>query len=152
MTTRDQDENIILAGRSAREIIQANEHNYAAYITAYSVASHGEVARSPETTWVYSGMKHPYLNAVLTCQLSATQARELVPTLLASFRARHESAVWMVTTSTTPPDLSEILADNGCEHWSREIGMAMDLAQLPQDPQCQTSRLRPLGTNNWMHG
>jgi GNAT superfamily N-acetyltransferase len=145
MTTSDQDKRIMLAGRSAREIIQANEHNYAAYITAYSVASHGEVAWSPELTWVYSGMKHPYLNAVLTCQLSATQARELVPTLLASFRARRESAVWMVTTSTTPPDVSEILADNGCEHWSREIGMAMDLAQLPQAPPVPNLSIVPIG-------
>lgn len=131
MTPSDDDQRILLAGRSAREIIRANEHNYAAYITAYSVADHGEVSQSREITWVYSGMKHPYLNGVLSCHLSAPQARELVPTLLASFRSRPERAVWLVTTSTTPADLSDILTDHGCEHWSRDVGMAMDLDQLP---------------------
>lgn len=146
MTTGDQDERIMLAGCSADEIIRANERNYAAYITAYSVANHGEVSHSRELTWVYSGLKHPYLNGVLDCHLSAGQAREMAPSLLASFRTRPERAVWLVTTSSTPTDLSNILVANGCEHWSRELGMALDLDHTPPDALAPNLSIAPIGS------
>lgn len=140
-----------LAGYSHDEVTHAVEKNLAAFITAYCAINQGETHESPGLTWVYSGMKMAYFNSVVECHLSADEAETVVPALLADYRARPERALWWVTATTTPGDMSARLQRHGCAFAWRDTGMAMDMAMLPVAPDAPDLSITPLSNPDEIH-
>ncbi|HYM40927.1 MAG TPA: GNAT family N-acetyltransferase, partial [Thermoplasmata archaeon] len=93
-----------------------------------------EVHEDRGITWFATGLPDPLFNGVMTAQLAAEEVARRIDELLAEFRNRGLPLEWTVGSSTVPPELGRHLQAKGLTHVLVVPGMAMDLAQLPEEP------------------
>lgn len=93
-----------------------------------------EVHEDRGVTWFATGLPDSLFNGVMTARLAPEDVGRRVDDLLAGFRKRGLPLEWTVGSSTVPPDLGSHLQAKGLTHVLVVPGMAMDLAQLPDEP------------------
>ncbi len=93
-----------------------------------------EVHEDREVTWFATGVADPLFNGVMTAHLAPHAVAGKIDELLAEFRKRRLPLEWTVGASTVPQDLGRHLQAKGLTHELVVPGMAMDLAQLPDEP------------------
>lgn len=86
-----------------------------------------------DTLRTESDIPHPYLNRVLLSRFSAPVVRQREEEVLAAYRSRKAPVSWMVGPSSAPVDLGDRLLEAGLIREKDEVGMAMDLATLPEE-------------------
>ncbi len=94
----------------------------------------GEVHEDRGVTWFATGLPDPLFNGVMSAHLAPEETGLRIDDLLAEFRKRGLPLEWTVGASTVPQDLGRQLQAKGLTHLLEVPGMAMDLAQLPEEP------------------
>lgn len=73
-----------------------------------------------------TGIKYPLANGIFNAKV----AQELIPELIKSFKSENLPFIWLISPSSKPINLSELLIDNGLNLLSESTGMAMKLNKL----------------------
>jgi len=84
-------------------------------------------------TWFATGLPDPLFNGVMTAHLAPEDVDGRIDDLLAEFRSRGLPLEWTVGSSTVPQDLGRHLQAKGLTHLLVVPGMALDLANLPEE-------------------
>ena len=92
----------------------------------------GEVHEEPALTWVSTGTRIPFYSGVVRTRLSDQDADRAIETVTAEFHARGWLMGWWVMPPSRPADLAARLAAHGFTPWTSDLGMAVDLAGVPE--------------------
>jgi len=82
---------------------------------------------------IESDVPHPYVNRVLWARVPAPLADQTVQEVVSTYRSRRVPLNWMVGPSSAPVDLGDHLLSAGLIRERDEVGMAVDLAALPEE-------------------
>jgi ribosomal protein S18 acetylase RimI-like enzyme len=115
----------------------------------------GEVHDEPALTWVSTGTRIPFYNGVVRTRLSDRDADRVIETVTAEFHARGRLMGWWVMPPSRPIDLAARLAARGFAPWMGDLGMAADLAGVPEavpmPPEVTIERVRTLeALEDWL--
>jgi len=115
----------------AQGIAGAIEENLYEYLAWLGRVRGGESHIAPDVRWAYSGC--PVLNFVFAARFEPSQVEASIERVLEKCRQWGQLVFWITGPSSRPGDLASHLAAYGFEPRPPCIGMAMDLAQLPED-------------------
>jgi len=73
-----------------------------------------------------TNIKYPLANGIFNAKVTP----ELVPKLIKSFKVENLPFIWLITPSSRPVDLKNILVLNGLNLISQSTGMAMQISKL----------------------
>ena len=124
----------ILTNFSHQAVVDAIEQNCIDFFMNFGRGPGCEVHEDRGVTWFATGLPDPLFNGVMTAHLAAEDVGRRVDDLLAEFRKRGLPLEWTVGSSTVPRDLGRHLLAKGLTHVLVVPGMAMDLAELPDEP------------------
>jgi ribosomal protein S18 acetylase RimI-like enzyme len=121
-------------GFSASTLTAAIESSILDHARAVAVRSpHTELHDEPDLLWISSGIAHPYLNRVYRAMFRGEDVDERVAEALAYFELRNLPVSWHVGPSSGPSDLGSRLERAGLTRLEDEVGMALEMAALPED-------------------
>ncbi len=123
----------ILSDFSHTAIVDAIEQNCIDFFMGWGRSPGCEVHEDRGVTWFATGLPDPLFNGVMTAHLASADIGPRIDDLLAEFRRRGLPLEWTVGSSTVPRDLGRHLQAKGLTHVLVVPGMAMDLAQLPEE-------------------
>lgn len=113
------------------DVIAAIEGNGTEFLLSVGRAGGGE-ERSGDVHWIIGGSPIDYHNAVVAARLDPAEADAAIVASREALRARGVPGTWHVGPSMAPPDLRERLLAQGFTHAGDDVGMAMELAALPE--------------------
>lgn len=99
---------------------------------AYVRQGGGEVHEESALTWLSTGTRIPFYNGVVRTRLSDQDADRIIDAIVAEFQARGWLMGWWVMPPSRPADLAARLAARGFAPWTGDLGMAADLAGVPE--------------------
>ena len=117
--------------RAAR--VRAIEENGAEVLLAMGRAAGGEERAEAGLHWVIGGSPLAYHNCVVRADLPAHEADAAITASVACFQAHGVPGSWHVGSLMRPADLGVRLAAHDFADAGDEIGMAVDLAELPEE-------------------
>ena len=123
----------ILRTHSAPALRTALEENLAAFLMHYAKAPGTYIHHDPSITWVFTGIREPFFNAVVRTSLPPDHVDDAIDATLAPFVARRVPMLWWVTPSTRPTELGRKLEAHGLAYRGEGRGMAAGLRALPAD-------------------
>ena len=118
-------------GLSDGASVAAIEENGAGFLLALGRAAGAEERDDGRVRWVIGNCPIDYHNAVVAADLSAGEADAVIGESLESMRARGVPGTWHVGPSMRPADLGRRLSAAGFEHGGDDIGMSVDIQELP---------------------
>jgi len=110
----------------------AIEDNGAEFLLALGRAGGGAERRDDRLHWTIGGSPLDYHNCVVRADLEPDEADAAIRASIDELRARRVPGSWHVGPSMRPGDLRERLVRHGFTHAGDDIGMAIDLGQLPE--------------------
>jgi GNAT superfamily N-acetyltransferase len=90
------------------------------------------VHEDPAVTWISTGTAIRFYNGVIRTRLVPAEADRVIESVTAQLRDRMWVMAWWVMPNSRPADLAERLVAHGFALWGHDLGMAADLAALPQ--------------------
>jgi hypothetical protein len=114
-----------------REKIIAIEENGAQFLLALGRAASSEERHEAHIHWIIGGSPIDYHNCVVSANLSGESSDKEIEASIAAFRAHHIPGTWHVGPSIQPSDIGSRLVRGGFRYAGDEIGMAIDLNELP---------------------
>ena len=111
---------------------RAVEENGAEFLLTLGRAAGAEERDDGGVRWVIGNCPIDYHNAVVAADLSPEEADGVIEASLGRMRALGVPGSWHVGPSARPTDLGERLLAHGFEYGGDDIGMAVDLAALPE--------------------
>ncbi|MDQ4126709.1 MAG: GNAT family N-acetyltransferase [Actinomycetota bacterium] len=122
----------ILRDLSAVDLVRAIEENAAGFLLALGRAAGAELRDDGRVRWTIGNCPIDYHNAVVGAELTPEGADEEIEASLGRMREHGVPGSWHVGPSMRPSDLAGRLVDHGFEHGGDDIGMAAELAVLPE--------------------
>jgi GNAT superfamily N-acetyltransferase len=124
----------ILSDFSEWSLVRAIKANWADYYFTLGRSPGAELFVGSTLTWFLSGVPDPFLNVVLSTQLPADRADEIIDETLAHFRSRNVKRLsWWADTDTPRADLDRQLVRHGLTFKEGGTGMAANLMALHED-------------------
>lgn len=117
-----------------QDACQHVEENGADFLLAMGRAAGGEEYATAQVHWIIGDCPIDYHNAVVRATLPPDQVEEVVAASVACLRRRRAPGSWHVGPAMQPADLGAALLRAGFQEDGAEIGMALDLSELPGDP------------------
>jgi GNAT superfamily N-acetyltransferase len=111
----------------------AIEENGAEFLLALGRAAGAEERDDGRVRWVIGNSPIDYHNCVVFADLAQEEADGEIEASLQRMRAHGVPGSWHVGPSMRPPDLGERLVVHGFEYGGDDIGMAVDLSELPEE-------------------
>lgn len=121
-----------MAGKSPQAADEVIERGLVAAAIAYVRQGGGIVHDEPVMTWVSTGTRIPFYNGVIRTRLSASGADHAIESIVGRFEERGWRMAWWVMPPSRPADLARRLEAHGFTRWGGDLGMATDLAALPE--------------------
>jgi hypothetical protein len=128
----DRDEGITRSTGGAASKILAIEENGAEFLLALGLAADAEERDDGRVRWVIGNSPIDYHNCVVHADLTEEEADGEITASLGRMRAHGVPGSWHVGPSMRPTDLGERLIAQGFEYSGDDIGMAVDLLELPE--------------------
>jgi GNAT superfamily N-acetyltransferase len=121
-------------GRRADVTARASaiEENGAEFLLAVGRAAGGEERDDGRVRWTIGGSPIDYHNCVVAADLTEREADGVILESVKLLRAHGVPGTWHVGPSMRPADLGERLVRHGFADGGADIGMAVDLAALPE--------------------
>lgn len=131
------------------------EEALVAAAAAYVRQGGGEVREGPSFTWVSTATRVPFYSGVIRTRLAEHDADRTIEAVTAEFEARGRLMGWWIMPPSRPADLAARLAAHGFAEWGSDLGMAGDLAGIPEavplPPDVTIERVRTLdGLEDWL--
>ncbi len=123
----------ILRDLSEPALVRAIEENAAEFLLALGRAAGAELRDDGRVRWTIGNCPIDYHNAVVSAKLDPEGADEEIEASLGRMREHGVPGSWHLGPSMRPPDLGERLVAHGFEYGGDDIGMAADLAALPEE-------------------
>jgi hypothetical protein len=114
-------------------LAHAIEENGAEFLLAMGRAGGGAEAQDNGLHWTIGGSPIDYHNAVVRADLAPEQADDAIEGVVEQLRAHAVPGTWHLGPSMRPADLGERLLAHGWTYGGDDIGMAVELNQLPAD-------------------
>ena len=114
---------------------RAIEENGAGFLLALGRAAGAEERNDGGVHWVIGNCPIDYHNAVVRADLTPEDADGIIEASLGRMRSLDVPGSWHVGPSMRPTDIGERLLAHGFAYGGDDIGMAADLASLPEDVQ-----------------
>jgi GNAT superfamily N-acetyltransferase len=111
----------------------AIEENGAEFLMALGRAAGAEERDDGRIRWVIGNSPIDYHNCVVHADLTQEEADREIEASLERMRALGVPGSWHVGPSMRPSDLGVRLAAHGFEYGGDDIGMAVDLSELPEE-------------------
>jgi GNAT superfamily N-acetyltransferase len=111
----------------------AIEENGAEFLTALGRAAAAEERDDGRVRWVIGNSPIDYHNCVVYADLAQEEADGEIEASLKRMRAHGVPGSWHIGPSMRPPDLGARLIAHGFEYGGDDIGMAVDLSELPHE-------------------
>src|SRR5918997_6588848 len=111
---------------------RAIEENGEEFLVALGRAAGAPVRDDGRVRWVIGDIPIDYHNCVVRADLSPEEADGVIAESLDLFRAHGAPGSWHVGPSTRPADIGERLLAHGFSYGGDDIGMAVELAALPE--------------------
>jgi ribosomal protein S18 acetylase RimI-like enzyme len=125
--------NEILTELSAEALVSAIKANMFTYFRYLGHSPSAELHDGPDVSWLLTGIRHPFMNAVLRTQVARHEVEATIRDTLACLRAKDVTQfAWWVEPDSRPADLGEYLVAYGLTHTRGARGMAVDLAALEE--------------------
>lgn len=118
---------------SARALTTALEGNLVEFLIYYGKAPGAYIHQDATATWVLTGIREPFFNAVVRTDLPSDHLDDAIDVTLAPFIARRVPMLWWVTPATRPAGLGAHLEAHGLIYRGEGPGMAADLRTLSDD-------------------
>ena len=112
---------------------QAIEENGAEVLMALGRAAGAEEHHDGRIRWVIGNSPIDYHNCVVHADLTQEEADQEIKASLERMRALGVPDSWHVGPSMCPSDLGVRLVAHGFEYGGDDIGMAVDLSELPEE-------------------
>src|SRR5215218_8994579 len=116
----------------AMVLTRAIEENGAEFLMALGQAAGAEERDDGRVRWAIGNSPIDYHNCVVHADLTQEEADAEIEASLERMRAHRVPASWHVGPSMRPPDLGVRLVAHGFEYGGDDIGMAVDLLELPE--------------------
>jgi ribosomal protein S18 acetylase RimI-like enzyme len=133
--TRKTEMSIILQHLASPAIEEAIEANLNEEMANFARGiSHGELHKTPELLWIYSGPHSP--NAVLHSRFASNDSTYIhakIDEMLEFFETRNVDFGWTTGPSTQPSNLATILKARSFVYSYSTTGMAVDLQKLNEN-------------------
>ena len=124
---------MMLTDFSTPAVLAALKANWAEYYTWLGGGPGSELAVGPHLSWCLTGVADPFLNVVFRTRLPRAFADELIAATLAHFRERQVARCsWWAEDERDCPQLGEYLSGQGLTFDEGGLGMAADLAAVPE--------------------
>ena len=124
----------ILQDLSTTSLISAIEENLFALIPAFRKWPRAEVHDDAEIKWSMTDIPFPLFNSILRAQLAPGRIETTVQSILAQAESRNVPLLWWTGPATQPADLGRHLERHGFVSEGHIPGMAVDLANLNENP------------------
>jgi hypothetical protein len=111
----------------------AIEENGAEFLMALGRAAGAEEHDDGRIRWVIGNSPIDYHNCVVHADLTEEDADQEIEASLERMRALGVPGSWHVGPSMCPSDLGVRLVAHGFEYGGDDIGMAVDLSELPEE-------------------
>ena len=111
----------------------AIEENGAEFLMALGRAAAAEERNDGRVRWAIGNSPIDYHNCVVYADLAQEEADGEIEASLRRMRAHGVPGSWHVGPSMRPPDLGARLIAHGFEYGGDDIGMAVDLSELPNE-------------------
>jgi GNAT superfamily N-acetyltransferase len=112
----------------------AIEENGAEFLMALGRAAGAEERDDGRVRWVIGNSPIDYHNCVVRANLTREEADGEIEASLERMQAHGVLGSWHVGPSMRPSDLGVRLVAHGFEYGGDDIGMAVDLSELPEEP------------------
>jgi ribosomal protein S18 acetylase RimI-like enzyme len=119
---------------SASSLALAIESNLVGHWSVLGRSPKVELHETEELTWFLTGYPVTRLNRILRARFNPDAVEASIEAALAPFKERGLPLYWHVGPSSTPSNLGEYLLSHGLQKVSDELGMAVDLAALREEP------------------
>jgi GNAT superfamily N-acetyltransferase len=113
--------------------VLAIEENGAEFLMALGRAGGAEERDDGRVRWDIGNSPIDYHNCVVHADLRPEEEDGEIEASLQRMRAHGVPGSWHVGPSMRPPDLGERLVAHGFEYGGDDIGMAVDLSELPEE-------------------
>lgn len=107
------------------------EENGAAFLLALGRAAGAEERDDEQIHWIIGNSPIDYHNAVVRFSATPANAEAAVVASLHCMQRHQVPGTWHVGPTMASPNLAELLVQHGFTYGGDDIGMAVDLAQLP---------------------
>jgi GNAT superfamily N-acetyltransferase len=114
--------------------VRAVEENGEELLVALGRAAGAEERDDGRVRWVIGDIPIDYHNCVVRAHLSPEEADGVILESLERFRAHGAPGSWHVGPSMRPTDIGERLLAHGFSYGGDDIGMAVELSALREDP------------------
>jgi ribosomal protein S18 acetylase RimI-like enzyme len=111
----------------------AIEENGAEFLMALGRAAGAEERDDGRVRWAIGNSPIDYHNCVVHADLTRDEADGEIEVSLQRMRAHRVPGSWHLGPSMRPPDLGARLIAHGFEYGGDDIGMAVDLSELPHE-------------------
>ena len=126
---------VIVSNSSRLDVIPALEANMEeAFCLIARHAPGGEVIETPKILRFSTGVHHQMANGVFRARFTKSEAAREVQAALDHFKALNVPMMWVVTPSSKPSDLGELLVSQGATRRNSSPAMAASLLTLPPMP------------------
>jgi hypothetical protein len=115
------------------DLARAIEENGEELLVALGRAAGAEERDDGRVRWVIGDIPIDYHNGVVHADLAPDEADGAILESLERFRAHGAPGSWHVGPSMRPADIGERLVAHGFDYGGDDIGMAVDLAALPEE-------------------
>ena len=113
------------------------EENGAKFLLALGRAAGAEERQERHIHWVIGNSPLDYHNCVVRANLSPQTTDQEIEASITAFRTHQVPGSWHVGPSMRPSDLGERLVRHGFKYNGDDIGMAIELDQLPDQAPAQ---------------
>jgi ribosomal protein S18 acetylase RimI-like enzyme len=126
--------NDILQDLSTSSLISAIEGNLFAIISAFRKWPRAEVHDEAEIMWSMTDIPFPLFNSIMRAQLLPERIDAVIQPIIAQAESRNVPMLWWTGPTTQPADLGIHLERHGFVSEGQMPGMAVDLANLNENP------------------
>lgn len=117
---------------TAEDVVRAIDENRVEVCRAWGAWEGIAFNEDPEMLWTMSDVPYPLFNAVLRSRIPAAKVDDRVESLITEAKKRGVPLAWFLSPLTEPRDLSARLSVHGFSPGATAVGMAADLAEMPE--------------------
>ncbi len=124
----------IVEDSSLDAVVPALEANMIAFWSAYGRANGCTLYAAADVVWFYTGIPVPLFNGVLFAQLHPNAVKAVVDRLHTNIATQGAPALWWIGPRSQPAQLGSLLEHYGLHPAGDIPGMAIELAELENQP------------------